>query len=117
MNGPWAANPLFEHSFTKPEVRQATAAMTREFPGAEYLATQRDRVEREWSLPDRLSELDLPTVVLVGEKETPGFRAYAEEAAERITGASLEVLEDCGHMVPLEEPENVAQAIIDISTR
>jgi pimeloyl-ACP methyl ester carboxylesterase len=116
MNGPWAENPLFKHSFTKPEVREATAAMTRDFPGAEYLATQRDRVERDWNLPDRLSELDLPAVVVVGEKETPGFRAYAEEAAERIAGARLEVVEDCGHMVPLEEPEAVAQAIIGLTT-
>jgi pimeloyl-ACP methyl ester carboxylesterase len=112
MAGPWDSSPLFEHSFRRPEIRQAAAAITRDFPGADYLATQRDRVERTWSLPDRLTEISLPTVVVVGEKEMPGFRAYAEEAASGIPGARFEVFEDCGHLLPLEAPEQLATIVI-----
>ena len=92
MLGPWASNPLFEFSFSKPGVREAAMAINRDFPGAEYLATQRDRIEREWTVPERLSEIDVATVVIAGDRETPGFRAYAEEAAEGIPGAPDRVL-------------------------
>lgn len=115
MEGPWARSPLFERSFSREEVREAAAAITRDFPGAEYLATGRDRVERGWSVPDRLAEISLPTVVMVGEHEMAGFRAYAEEAAAGIPGARLEVVEDGGHLLPLEEPQRVATAIVTVA--
>ncbi len=111
MEGPWARSPLFEHSFSKPGIREAAGAITRDFPGAEYLATHRDRVERSWNVPGRLAEITLPTVAIVGECEMPGFRAYAEEAAAGIPGARLEVVEGGGHLLPLEEPERVAAVI------
>jgi len=117
MEGPWARSPLFEHSFSKAGVREAAAAITRDFPGAEYLATQRDQVERGWSVPERLGEISLPTVVMVGERELPGFLAYAEEAATGIPAARLEVVEDGGHLLSLEEPERVAAAIVDMAQR
>ena len=89
-------------------------AINRDFPGAEYLATQRDRVEREWTVPERLSEIGIPTAVIAGDRETPGFRAYAEEAAAGIPGARTEFFENTGHLLPLEEPERVAKAIVEV---
>ncbi len=115
MLGPWASNPLFEFSFSKADVREAAMAINRDFPGAEYLATQRDRIEREWTVPERLPEIDVSTVVIAGDRETPGFRAYAEEAAEGIPGARIEFYENCGHLLPLEEPDRVAQTIIGVA--
>lgn len=117
MEGPWARSPLFKHAFAKPGILEAATAITRDFPGAEYLATQRDRVERPWSVPDRLAEIALPTVVLVGECEMQGFRAYADEAASAIPGSRLEVAGDCGHLLPLEAPEKVVAAIIEVAHR
>ena len=113
MVGPWASNPLFAHSFSKAGVREAAMAINRDFPGAEYLATQRDRIERDWTAPERLAEIRLPTAVIAGDSETPGFRAFADEAASGIPGARIEFFDNCGHLLPLEEPERVARAIID----
>ena len=112
MEGPWGECPLFEHSFTKPGIREAAEAITRDFPGAEYLATERDVVERSWTVPDRLPEIAVPARVIAGAKETPGFIAYAEEAAAGIPGAELELFSDCGHLLPLEEPDKVARTIL-----
>jgi len=114
MLGPWASNPLFAYSFTKPGIRDVAMVINRDFPGAEYLATQRDRVEREWTVPERLSEVEVPTSIIAGDHETPGFRAYAEEAAAGIPGARLEFFQGCGHLLPLEEPDRVARTIIEV---
>ncbi len=114
MAGPWASNPLFAHSFTKKGIREAVAAIVKDFPGAEFLATERDRVERDWVVPDRLAEIAAPANVMVGEKEMPGFKAFAEEAAGGIPGATIEVVPDCGHLLPLEAPDAVAAMIIEL---
>jgi len=114
MAGPWDNNPLFAHSFTKNGIREAVAAIVAGFPGAEFLATQRDRVERDWTTPERLGEISVPTRVMVGEMEMPGFKAFAEEAAGGIPGSTLEVVPDCGHLLPLEAPDAIAKMIIGL---
>lgn len=116
MRGPWARSPLFANSFVKPGVREKAAAILRDFPGAEYLATRRDHVERAWTVPERLSEIGIPTRVLVGELEMPGFRAFAEEAAEGIPSARLEVVEGCGHLLVFEDPELVGRRIVETAS-
>lgn len=114
MAGPWAASPLFAHSFGKEGVREAVTAIVRDFPGAEFLASERDRVDRGWTIPERLGEIAVPTRVMVGAMEMPGFRAYADEAAAGIPDAVLEVVPDCGHLLPLEAPDTVATMILEL---
>ncbi|HHQ49015.1 MAG TPA: alpha/beta hydrolase, partial [Acidobacteria bacterium] len=112
MEGPWAASPLFAPSLAKPGVRDRLEAILRDFPGADYLARERDRVERDWTVPERLGEITVPATVLVGERDMPGFVAYSREIAGGIPGAQLETVPGCGHLVPLEAPETVARAIV-----
>lgn len=114
MAGPWAANPLFAHSFSKPGIREAVTAIVAGFPGAEFLATRRDTVERDWTVPERLSEIGVPTGVVVGEQEMSGFRAYSDEIAAAVPGATLEIVPDAGHLLPLEAPAAVAKTIIGL---
>jgi len=51
-----------------------------------------------------LSEIDFPTLVVVGTRDviTPARRS--RDVAARILGARLEVLPGCGHLVMLERP-------------
>lgn len=113
----WSDSPLFHHSFTKPGVQEAVAAIVAGFPGAEFLATRRDEVSRDWKVPDRLSEIAIPTAVMVGEREMPGFRGYSDEAARTIPGATFEAVPDCGHLLPFEAPDAVARMIIGLFSR
>ena len=113
MLGPWLDSPLWATSLTDPVVRQRLASIVERFPGAEYLASARDRVDREWIMPDRLAEITQPTTVAVGELELPGFLAYAEEIAEGIPGAQLEVLEGLGHLHLLQDPDRVVKLVVD----
>jgi 2-succinyl-6-hydroxy-2,4-cyclohexadiene-1-carboxylate synthase len=62
------------------------------------------------SLWGRLSELEMPVVLLVGEEDEK-FRKIAEEMAASITNAEVVVVPSAGHAAHLEAPEGVAAAI------
>lgn len=113
MSGPWMDSPLLAVSLQRPGVRVRVEQMVRAFPGAEYLATERDRVERSWRLPDRLGEISAPTRVVVGEREMQGFSAFAQEAASSIAGARLDKIPGAGHLIPLEAGEMLSEILID----
>jgi pimeloyl-ACP methyl ester carboxylesterase len=114
MAGPWAESPLFAASFEVPGIREKVAEIVADFPGAEYLATSRDAVDRDWKIPDRLAEIKAPTIVLNGERDMPGFRAFADEAASGIPGAIRREIPGAGHLLPLEAPDAVVQAVLEI---
>jgi len=111
MLGPWAGSPLWESSLAKPGVADRLRTIVRDFPGAEYLASQRDQPERDWTVPERLGEISQPTTVLVGELEMPGFLTWADEISKGIPRATLEVLDDLGHLHLIEDPARVAQLL------
>lgn len=75
-----------------------------------------DVFSRQCMLPrpgdlDRLGEIRCPTLVLAGERD--GLRSLEEtrELQAGIEGSKLAVVEGTGHMLPLEAPERVAEAI------
>jgi 2-succinyl-6-hydroxy-2,4-cyclohexadiene-1-carboxylate synthase len=60
---------------------------------------------------DRLGELDMPVVLLAGERDEK-FAAIAEQMATRIPGARAIVVPGSGHAVHLERPDAVAAALV-----
>lgn len=112
MLGPWIECELFAPSFRRPGLRERFEAIVRDFPGADYLATRRDRVDRDWTVPDRLASLSVPTTVVSAEHTLPGFRAWAVEIAGEVPGARREVIPDTGHLLPMERPDVVADLVL-----
>jgi len=60
---------------------------------------------------DRLGEVDVPTLIMVGEHDAK-FRALGERLAASLPAASMEIVADAGHSVHLEQPEATADAIV-----
>ncbi len=112
MLGPWMESPLFAGSMASPGVRESLTKIVGDFPGADYLASERDRVDRAWTVPQRLGEITVPTLVMAGERDLPGFLAYAEEAAQGISGARQIMIPGAGHLTPMEAPEVVARRLV-----
>ncbi|MEO1247265.1 MAG: alpha/beta fold hydrolase [Pseudomonadota bacterium] len=54
-----------------------------------------------------LSSIDCPTAIVCGAEDRLCPVEYHELMAERIRGATLHVLDDCGHLSSLEQPERV----------
>jgi pimeloyl-ACP methyl ester carboxylesterase len=57
---------------------------------------------------------DIPTAVLVGSQDRLTPPACARTIADALPEASLDVLDDAGHMLPLERPDEVTEAIARI---
>jgi pimeloyl-ACP methyl ester carboxylesterase len=58
-----------------------------------------------------LVKIHIPTVVIVGRQDQGTPLARAQEMAADIANARLVIIEDCGHMAPLEKPAEVSAAL------
>lgn len=106
----WAALPLFASQST--EVRAAAQAERLAQSPAGLAASLRGfgtgAMEPVW---DRLGELSLPAVVVVGERDAK-FRAIGERLAAALPRAGEPVVvPGAGHALPLEAPGAVAAAL------
>ncbi|ATX03250.1 MULTISPECIES: alpha/beta fold hydrolase [Citrobacter] len=54
-----------------------------------------------------------PTLVIASEDDAIRSMQEAEELVDAIPGASLRTIKDCGHMIPLEQPEALARTITE----
>ncbi|HIC95775.1 TPA: alpha/beta hydrolase [Candidatus Bipolaricaulota bacterium] len=58
-----------------------------------------------------LVRIEVPTLVLCGSEDRLTPLKYSEYLRDHIPGATLKVIEGAGHMVMLEEPEQLNQAL------
>ena len=62
---------------------------------------------------DRVQEVSVPTLILCGEEDRMTPLKYSEYLREHIPGARLVVIPGAGHMVMLEQPRAVSEAIAE----
>ncbi len=73
-----------------------------------------NQIEATINRPDSLAELaqiGCPTLVLCGKQDQLCPPDRHEEMAAQIPKATLKIIEDCGHMSTLEQPEQVTAAM------
>lgn len=54
-----------------------------------------------------------PTLVIASEDDAIRSMKEAKELVEAIPSASLRIIRDCGHMIPLEQPVELARTIVE----
>jgi non-heme chloroperoxidase len=64
------------------------------------------------NLLEGIAGMEVPTTVMVGSRDTLTVPARASVIASTISGARLVTLPDRGHMLPLEDPDAVADEIL-----
>jgi pimeloyl-ACP methyl ester carboxylesterase len=74
------------------------------------LETLRDRPDSR----ETLATIDVPVLVAVGEEDVLTPPADAEELAARIPAARLLRVAGAGHLAPLERPNEVTQALLEL---
>ncbi|HVU78542.1 MAG TPA: alpha/beta fold hydrolase [Gaiellaceae bacterium] len=94
-------DPAF-HEEVRPQQRRALE-----------LQTAHEEPAVRWPEERPLSELDVPTLVVVGERDKADFHAIARHLAEQIPGARLEVVPGAGHLVGVEQPGALNELLLE----
>ena len=108
----WLKLPLFTGLLESSEWALLGRQMINDYDGWHW----QNRDPEQWPevMPtDRLTEINLPTLIIVGKREMAGLQRTANFMTKQIPGASLAVLSDAGHVVNLEQPEQFNRQVID----
>jgi pimeloyl-ACP methyl ester carboxylesterase len=89
-----------------PDADALVAQMIRQADAAGIAALSRGMAERA-DASDLLANIDVPTLVLVGEQDAISPPDEMRTIAERIAGARFTVIPRAGHLAPLENPAAV----------
>jgi len=108
----WAENPPFSDVSLRrdPTMIEEYRRLLLENDAVDYVRQCRAIVAAE-DLSGRLGEVAAPTLVIVGARDDRTLPDRGRELAARIARARLVELADVGHTVPMEAPEQTAQAI------
>ena len=93
-----------------PAVVQPILEMATEIGADGFCREQTAMIARADSRP-LLVDITVPTLVLVGRQDMATPLARAEEMAADIAHSRLVVIDNCGHMAPLEKPAEVSAAL------
>jgi len=77
------------------------------------LQTAHEEPDVLWPEMPPLSSLPMPTLVVVGERDKPDFSAIAHHLAEEIPDADLVVVPGAGHVVGLDQPEELNALLLE----
>jgi len=104
---------LCENTFhTQQEVVDHLSEMMTNTDAAGAAAVQLGRAERR-DHSDILSNIDFPTLIIVGDQDVFTPVTIAEYMQVRISGAELSIVKDAGHMPNMEQPEQFNQLLKD----
>lgn len=79
--------------------------------GVEAYARQQEAIITRADSRPTLAKIACPTLVLCGRQDVLTPLSEHEAMAAKIPGARLEIIEDCGHLSPLERPAAVTAAL------
>jgi 3-oxoadipate enol-lactonase len=80
-------------------------------PADGYIATC--EALREADLTDRIGQISAPTLVVVGELDLATSPELVAAMAQGISGARFELIGDCGHIPPIEQPERLLKLVAE----
>jgi pimeloyl-ACP methyl ester carboxylesterase len=69
------------------------------------------------SVEARLSEIDVPSLILVGTEDASQPQHLSQRMADRIPSAELVLVPEAGHLTALENPDAVTTAVLDFLDR
>jgi 3-oxoadipate enol-lactonase len=82
------------------------------------------QAEKPWGQPqqldppaaDRLGELEIPTLVLIGQVDEPAAVLAERHLASSVAGARIVEFPGVAHMIQLEEPERFNEVVLEFFT-
>ena len=82
--------------------------------GARVAIGQNQAISQRKDHRTALEKLALPVVVIGGQQDRVTPPELSQELAALIPGAELQEVSDCGHMLPVEQPTHLVDAILQV---
>jgi pimeloyl-ACP methyl ester carboxylesterase len=101
-NEMWLQHELFAPAREQPECRAKLAQIVGESSGWNWVNKSPARGIKP-PAADRLNEVHVPTLVIVGERDLPDFQRIADRLADGIPSARKVVMNGVGHMSNMED--------------
>jgi 3-oxoadipate enol-lactonase len=95
------------------DVRELTADMTRRSYDQQLAVEDVRAVWPDPSAETRLAELDVSTLVVVGDADLPELRELAAALAAELPDARLETIAGAGHLPSLERPDELNALLLE----
>lgn len=108
----WLAQPLFAPANERPAVATALATIVGDYSGWHWLDQPHGHASPEPPAAQRLTQIAMPTLIVVGERDLPDFHACAAAMHQQIPDARLVTVPGAGHMTPMEEPAAFNRAVL-----
>lgn len=114
-NAEWLDHPLFRPALENPAVGERLRQMITAYSGWHWNHSDTHRPIRP---PDsqRLGEIRVPTLILLGERDLPDFHEIASTLQQGIAGARLVTLPGVGHMSNMESPAAFNRTVLEFLT-
>ena len=96
----------------RPEVVEKVGTLIREQAPEAIVGAQRGMAARS-DTTDLLASIAVPALVVTGEEDTVTAPEAGRDLAAGIPGARFLLVEEAGHLVNLEQPEIVNEALLD----
>jgi pimeloyl-ACP methyl ester carboxylesterase len=96
--------------WVKPEHRDEVRPQQRR---ALELQTAHEEPELLWPEMGSLSQLEVPTLVVVGADDHADFLAIAEHLADGIPNSDLAIVPGAGHLVGIDQPEELNALLLE----
>jgi 3-oxoadipate enol-lactonase len=100
----WVFDDPYEIAPENTAVKKKVAALLEANP-QNVTATSGGIIKRPPPAVERLAEIDVPVLIVVGEKDIPDVHAHAGVINEGIKGSRRIIVSGAGHLVHLEQPE------------
>ncbi|MEI2688883.1 MAG: alpha/beta hydrolase [Anaerolineae bacterium] len=107
----WLTHPLFAPAMRQPAVAARLRQIVADYSGWHFVNTNPEQ-GIDPPAAQRLTELRLPVLALVGELDTPDFRQITAQIGREVPQARALIVPGAGHMVNMEAPEQVTQALL-----
>lgn len=114
--GPFLHRILAPANARRPELRALVLAMTGD-AGAEAMAEDTRAILARGDYRGVLPTIDAPTLVLAGARDALTPPSESRALAQAVAGAELRILDGCGHLCPLEDPDSTAALLGDFLVR
>jgi pimeloyl-ACP methyl ester carboxylesterase len=112
----WLTLPIFGPALQNPRSADRIRAQVAEYSGWHWLNPDPGRPFTPPAI-QRLGAITAPTLIVLGERDTPDFHVIASTLEQGIAGAKKVTIPGAGHIANLEAPERFNEILLEFLGR